>query len=176
MSQEGKQGGGTTVLLWLFLLSTIPSTFPNWPYCSLMQERASPCAVWLTGGDRLCLGFFTPTLVLVLGCFALFCFPLFLLRTAVGCVLCVLYVTDTVLLGHLSCWDSQLPPPTPLIPSDLAWQRQEVQKKGQFCSGKVRAQSRGGKVAYRDFQLLNQNSKCECFCLSCTRPGLLPQP
>lgn len=43
-----------------------------------------------------------------------FCFPLFSLRTAVGCVLCVLYVTDTVLLGHLSCWDSQLPPPTPL--------------------------------------------------------------
>lgn len=72
------------------------------------------CHVTDWRGQALFRFFFTPTLVLVLGCLALFCFPLFLLRTAVGCVLCVLYVTDTVLLGHLSCWDSQLPPPTPL--------------------------------------------------------------
>lgn len=39
-----------------------------------------------------------------------------------------------------------------------------------------KGQSQGGEAACRDFQLLNQNSKCECFYLSCTSPGLFPQP
>lgn len=173
MLQEGKQGGGATVLLWLFLLSTVPSAFPNRPYCSRMQERASLCAVWVTGGTGL-LGFFlfTPTFVLVLGLFP----PPFCAYQGrqwdVSCVYCVLQT--------LSCWDTcpaGIPSSQPCTRSHSF--RFGLTKAGGTKEGPVlfcKGQSWGGKAACRDFQLLNQNSKCECFYLSRTSPGLFPQP
>lgn len=146
-----------------------------------MQERASPCAVWLTGGDRLCLGFFffLPPLWFWFWFWVVsFCFVSFvLIKDSSGlCPVCTVCYRHHP-AGTLVLLESLAPTPnSSLIPADLAWQRQEVQKKGQYCSRRVRAQSRGGRAAYGDFQLLHQNSKRECFCLSCTRPGLFPQP
>lgn len=160
MPQEGKQGGGPTVLLWLFLLSTVPSAFPNWPYCSWVQERASPCAVWVTGGTGFvrfgfCFLFFYPHFCFGFGVVPppLLCLP----RTAVGCVLCVLCITGTVLLGHLSCWDPQLPTLHPLSFLQIWLDKGRRYKRRPVLFWK--GQSWGGKAACRDFQLLNQNSE-----------------
>lgn len=93
--------------------------------------------------------FFTPTFVLVLG---LSPAPFVLTKDGSGlCPVCTVYYRHCP-AGTLVLLGSPAPIPAPaLIPSDLAWQRQEIQKKGQHCSGKVRAEGgrqRAGVFSY----------------------------
>lgn len=117
--RRGSREGGKIVLLWLFLFQTIPSTFPNRPYFSLIcrKKQAHVVCEWLNETGFL---FFS---------FSFFFFPLCLVRKAVGCGLHVLYITD---ICHAGISNSN--PCETFIPYDLAWQRQEVQKKGPYCS------------------------------------------
>lgn len=129
----------------------------QWAYCSLMcrREQVRVLCEWLKGTD-FCLSFFFFFLL-----FLFSVFPLCLLRNAVGCGLYVLYITDTVLLGRLSCWDFQL---QSLCCSHSF--RFGLTKAGGTKEGPVlfsKGQSWGGKTACRDFQLLNQNSNVSVF-------------
>lgn len=158
LPQEGKQGGDKAVSPALVVsIPNNPSTFPNWPYCSLTcrREQVRVLCEWMKGAGFCWVFFFFFAFVFI------FFFPLCLLRRAVGCGLHVLYITDTVLLGRLSCWDFQ---PQSLSSSHSF--RFGLTKAGGTKEGPVlfsKGQSRGGKAACREFQLLNQNSDVSVF-------------
>lgn len=146
------------------LVISTPNNFIHLSQSALLltsvQERASPCVVWVTEGNRFCLDFFPPLLFLLWGFFP----PFVLIKEGSGmCPVCTVYYRHRpagtlVLLGF--------PAPVPgstLIPSDLAWQRQEVQKKGGHCSRKVRAKVEKQHVEIFSYLIKTQNASVSIF-------------
>lgn len=134
-------------------------------------ESKSVCCVsdWR---EQVLFRFFSPTFVFALGFFS----PFVLIKEGSGmCPVCTVYYRQTP-----SCWDTG----PAGISSSSPWLHSHsfrfgLTKAGGTKEGRAlfsKGQSQGGEAACRDFQLLNQNSKCECFYLSCTSPGLFPQP
>lgn len=159
LPQERKQGGDKAVSP--ALVVSIPNNSIHLSQMALLltdvtcrREQVRVLCEWMKGAG-FCWGFF-----IFCFCFYFF-FPLCLLRRAVGCGLHVLYITDTVLLGRLSCWDFQ---PRSLSSSHSF--RFDLTKAGGTKEGLVlflKGQSLGGKAACREFQLLNQNSDASVF-------------
>lgn len=122
-------------------------------------ESKSVCCVsdWR---EQVLFRFFSPTFVFALGFFS----PFVLIKEGSGmCPVCTVYYRHRpagtlVLLGF--------PAPVPgstLIPSDLAWQRQEVQKKGGHCSRKVRAKVEKQHVEIFSYLIKTQNASVSIF-------------
>lgn len=79
------------------------------------------------------------------------------------CPVCTVYYRHCP-AGTLVLLGFPAPNPAPaLIPSDLAWQRQEVQKKGQYCSAKVRAEVGRQHVGIFSYLIKTQNVSVSIF-------------